>query len=38
MLAQVPAGAKSGKIQVVTPHGTLLSNVSFGVFQGVFKL
>ncbi len=32
MLAQVPTGAKSGKIQVVTPGGTLLSNVSFGVF------
>jgi uncharacterized repeat protein (TIGR03803 family) len=29
--ATVPAGATTGKIQVVTPGGTLLSNVSFRV-------
>jgi uncharacterized repeat protein (TIGR03803 family) len=29
--ARVPAGATSGKIQVVTPSGTLLSNVPFRV-------
>jgi hypothetical protein len=27
----VPAGATTGKVQVVTPGGTLLSNVSFRV-------
>jgi uncharacterized repeat protein (TIGR03803 family) len=29
--AQVPAGAKTGNIQVVTPSGTLTSNVAFEV-------
>jgi uncharacterized protein (TIGR03437 family) len=29
--ATVPAGAKTGKVQVVTPDGTLTSNVSFRV-------
>jgi hypothetical protein len=27
----VPAGATSGKIQVITPGGTLVSNVAFRV-------
>jgi hypothetical protein len=31
ILAAVPTGAKSGTVQVVTPGGTLLSNVRFGV-------
>ncbi|HEV3275536.1 MAG TPA: IPT/TIG domain-containing protein, partial [Terriglobia bacterium] len=29
----VPAGATSGKVQVVTPVGTLTSNVPFRVLQ-----
>ncbi len=29
----VPAGAASGEIEVVTPHGTIQSNVSFHVLQ-----
>jgi hypothetical protein len=29
--ATVPTGASSGKVQVVTPGGTLSSNVSFRV-------
>jgi hypothetical protein len=29
--ATVPAGATTGTVQVVTPGGTLLSNVTFGV-------
>jgi uncharacterized repeat protein (TIGR03803 family) len=33
ILATVPAGATSGKIQVETPGGTLVSNVAFRVLQ-----
>jgi uncharacterized protein (TIGR03437 family) len=29
--ATVPAGATSGKVHVVTPGGTLLSNIAFRV-------
>jgi uncharacterized repeat protein (TIGR03803 family) len=31
ILARVPTGATTGKIQVITPGGTLLSNVGFAV-------
>ncbi len=31
ILTRVPAGATSGKVQVITPNGTLTSNVSFEV-------
>jgi hypothetical protein len=33
ILATVPAGATTGKIQVDTPGGTLVSNVVFRVLQ-----
>jgi uncharacterized protein (TIGR03437 family) len=31
IMTNVPAGAKSGPVEVVTPGGTLSSNVSFKV-------
>jgi large repetitive protein len=31
----VPAGATSGKVRVVTPGGTLLSNMRFGVLPSI---
>lgn len=31
--ATIPAGAGSGKVEVVTPNGTLLSNAPFRVEQ-----
>ena len=33
ILATVPAGATTGKIQVDTPGGTLVSNVVFRVLE-----
>jgi hypothetical protein len=33
LVATVPTGAVTGKIKVVTPAGTLVSNVAFRVLQ-----